>query len=491
MNSPSPIQPVSSVPTVEPAAQPVSTGEIDASCRAPVLYLFVSALAWLLIGLALALVASIKLHGPDFLGNTAWLTYGRVVPAFGNVLVYGFASPAALGVALWLIARLGRTRLWGAAWIVVATVFWNLGVLVGLAGILAGHSTGYAGLEMPLGANSILFFSYLLIGLGAVLTFHDRKERRLYVSQWYLLAALLWFPWIFSTANLLLLLEPVRGVLQAAISSWFVNCLTVLWLTPVGLGAIFYFIPKVTGRPLHSHYLGLFGFWLLAIFGGWGGLYAGAPLPSWLNSLSIVTTVLLIVPVLAVTINWRLTMAGQQALFKTSPTLRFIAFGAASYTISGLLTAASAWHSVSETVQFTHFTTAVAHLTLFGFFAMTLFGAVYYVTPRLVQAEWPSAKMVQVHFWCSAAGITLYVISLAFGGVLQGLALNNASRPFLESVRSILPFVGMSTLGLLVLAAGQVALLANLGLMLGRACCACCRPADWFAGETKRAEARV
>ena len=73
----------------------------------------------------------------------------------------------------------------------------------------------------------------------------------------------------FSTANLLLLIEPVRGVLQAAISSWFVNCLTVLWLTPVGLGAIFYFIPKVTGRPLHSHYLGLFGFWLLAIFGGW------------------------------------------------------------------------------------------------------------------------------------------------------------------------------------------------------------------------------
>ena len=155
------------------------------------------------------------------------------------------------------------------------------------------------------------------------------------------------------------------------------------------------------------------------------------------------------------------------------------------------MTAVSAWHSVSETVQFTHFTSAVAHLALFGFFAMTTFGAVYYVTPRLVQAEWPSAKMVQVHFWCSAAGITLYVISLAFGGVLQGLALNNASRPFLESVRSILPFVGMSTLGLLVLAAGQVALLANLGLMLGRACCACCRPADRFAGETKRAEARV
>ena len=50
-----------------------------------------------------------------------------------------------------------------------------------------------------------------------MLTFHQRRERQLFVSQWFLFAALFWFPWIYSTANLLLLAFPVRGMAQAVI----------------------------------------------------------------------------------------------------------------------------------------------------------------------------------------------------------------------------------------------------------------------------------
>ena len=61
-------------------------------------------------------------------------------------------------------------------------------------------------------------------------------------------------------------------------------------------------------------------------------------------------------------------------------------------------------------------------LSLFGFFAMVMFGAIYYIVPRLTQQEWPSAGLVKFHFWASASGILLCVVSLIAGGVQQGFA---------------------------------------------------------------------
>ena len=88
-----------------------------------------------------------------------------------------------------------------------------------------------------------------LVAVWAVITFRLRREKHLYVSQWYLLAALLWFPWLYSTAQIMLLIEPVRGVVQAAVNWWFAHNVLGLWFTPIGLAAIYYFIPKVIGRP--------------------------------------------------------------------------------------------------------------------------------------------------------------------------------------------------------------------------------------------------
>ena len=88
-------------------------------------------------------------------------------------------------------------------------------------GILSGGSTGFENLEMPAYAASLVLLGYLMMAVWGVLTFHQRRERQLYVSQWFLLAALFWFPWIYSTANLLLQCFPVRGMAQAVIAWWY------------------------------------------------------------------------------------------------------------------------------------------------------------------------------------------------------------------------------------------------------------------------------
>src|SRR4029077_17721847 len=78
---------------------------IDASTRVPVLMFYSSAIFWLLLGTVLAGLTSFKLHSPDVLSGTSFLTWGRVRPAHMNVMVYGWASMVGMGTAIWLMAR--------------------------------------------------------------------------------------------------------------------------------------------------------------------------------------------------------------------------------------------------------------------------------------------------------------------------------------------------------------------------------------------------
>ncbi|NIQ60274.1 MAG: hypothetical protein GWN71_45270, partial [Gammaproteobacteria bacterium] len=77
----------------------------DASSRRPVVLAFSTALAWLLAGSAFGLVASFKMHAPDWLVGQGWLTWGRQRMAHLNAMIYGWASLGMLGVSLWIVPR--------------------------------------------------------------------------------------------------------------------------------------------------------------------------------------------------------------------------------------------------------------------------------------------------------------------------------------------------------------------------------------------------
>ena len=109
------------------ADERATVAEIDASCRWPLLLLFTSGVLWLVLGTVLALIAAIKLHKGDFLADASWLTLGRIRPASMNAFLYGFASQVGIGVALWLMCRLGRVTLLFQWPVVVAwNTRWNL-----------------------------------------------------------------------------------------------------------------------------------------------------------------------------------------------------------------------------------------------------------------------------------------------------------------------------------------------------------------------------
>jgi cytochrome c oxidase cbb3-type subunit 1 len=432
------------------------------------LVLFISAAKWLVIAWCFELIASIKFHSPSFLADYAWLTYGRVHPAFTNSVLYGFCLQAGLGVMLWLFAQMGAVNLAHRWLVTLGAIFWNLGVTIGVIAILAGDSTGFEHLEMPGYAAIIVFIGYLLIGVWGAVTFHQRRERRLFASHWFLFTALFWFPWIYSTANLLLLSFPVRGVAQAVIAWWYSDNLLIVWLSLVGLGSVFYFLPKLTGRGLHSHYLALLAYWVLILVAGWGGIPASAPVPVWMPVLSTIAAVLFLLAIIAVGLNACETIGCSLREVRGKPEIHFLLFGVAAFVVAGLLRAVSAVLDVNQGLHLTWFGPALNQLNFYGFFAMIMFGALYVIMPRLlgIELHWP--RLVRAHFWLSAAGVILVVLPFAVGGVIQELKLEDAHEPFVAVMHTTLTFLRVSTMGDLLLLSGHVLFLTNLGaLVLG------------------------
>src|SRR5215510_7866359 len=99
-----PPEPVTTRPVARENEFPLPQ-EIDYSCRWPVGNLLFASVFWLVISLVFAVLSSIKMHAPGMFAHLPALTYGRIAAVASSTFLYGFASQAAIGVALWLFAR--------------------------------------------------------------------------------------------------------------------------------------------------------------------------------------------------------------------------------------------------------------------------------------------------------------------------------------------------------------------------------------------------
>lgn len=426
----------------------------DASSRAPVLVFFATAVAWLLFGSLAGELASLALHWPDLLGFASFLTFGRIRTAHLNAMIYGWASLAMCGVSLWMIPRLVHQQLSWPRLAMAGAALWNVGLVIGIGGILAGRNDGLEWLEMDRAlADPWLVAGGACVGIPLLATLARRTVDHLYVSVWYVIGAFLWFPVLFLVGN-----WPFGGVESAAVNWFYAHNALGLWLTAVNVGAAYYFIPKVLGRPVYSYQLSLLGFWTLAFFYALNGMHhlIGGPLPTWMITTSIVASVLMIIPVVAVAVNHHMTVVGRFAALRYSPTLRFVVIGAMAYTAVSLQGMFTALREVNRITHFTQWTIAHSHVGVYGFVTFVLFGSMYYVLPRLAGREWPSARLIQWHFWLSLGGIGLYVVALTVVGVLQGLVLLEPSAPFQRSVEVTIPGLYARSLAGLVLGAGHL-----------------------------------
>ena len=443
----------------------------DRSTAFPVFMFIGFAVMWLVFGSIAGLTASLKLHWPDFLVSEAWETFGRMRTYHLTAVLYGWITNAELGIIIWLLPRLMRTPLRGPLWVMMGGALINVGIASAIGGFGMGWTAGMEYLEIPWQIGIFIVAGFVCIIPPVLATVAFRKSHEIYVSAWYHVASILWIAMLFTVAKL-----PGAhfGVEQATMNWWYGHNVLGLFYTPLSIACVYYFLPKVIGRPVRSYNLSLLGFWTLAFFYGQVGAHhlIGGPIPEWLITLSIVQSVMMIIPVVAFSLNQHLTLQGHFSALKHSHVLRFIFFGAVMYTITSLQGSMEALRSVNAVTHFTHFTVAHAHLGMYGFVSMVIFGGVYFALPRILDVRWPRPALISLHFWLVVAGFAVYIVTLSIGGILQGLILLDPARPFMDSVAVTLPWLqgrsiggALMTLGHLVFAWHFVLITARSGVL--------------------------
>jgi cytochrome c oxidase cbb3-type subunit 1 len=453
-----------------PAKQDVSVadfedfGVVDRALRFPLSALLGWSAFWLVLGLLLEVLASFQSTHAGFWASCPYVTFGRLYPAATNALIYGWGFNAAFAASYWILARLAGAKPVAATSSLVAIVFWNLSVLFGIGGILHGDSTGIEWLEIPGYVAPALWVSFIAIGTNIVLTLRHRAFVQTFIAQWYIIAAFFWFAWIFSISELMLVFYPVRGTVQSIISAWYVQGLFGLWFGSIALGALYYFIPKLTGRTIRYYTLAIIGFWSYGVFNGWIGVQrlAASPVPVWVQTVGYAASILALAPLAVISLNLLTTIFKGFSEIKGSAAFKFIALGAVFYTISGLQFVCSALGEKSAVAQLTFEARSQIELGFFGFFTFSVLGAIYYFLPRAAGRAWSSSGLITLHWLGSLLGLALLYIGTLFAGTTQAADFADPSLNFVQIFEHISGFLTLRTIGFAVLLLAQLVFALNV-----------------------------
>lgn len=385
-----------------------------------------------------------------------------------NGVVWGAFSTLFIGLCHWVVPRLCGARLWREGWSRPLLVIWNANLVVAMALLLAGWNRGWELGELPVGNVVVILAVMLALTVQMLMTIRHRRETPLYVSLWYLIAALVW-----TDANLVLLLvgpNHLPGINNAAWHGLYIHYVVGLWITPAGYVLIYYFLPASVRAPIYSHKLSLIGFWSLAFFYPFVGIhhYLYSPIADWAETIAIVSSMMLIVPVWTVLQNFFGTMIGQWRDLGRNLPAKFLIVGSVLYLAGCFQGSVEALRSIQEPTHFTDFVIAHSHLTIFGTFILWSVAGVLYVWPRLAGAPLASFRLANWGFWLIALGIGAMALVLSAQGLQQGFMLM-AGAEFLDTVVAIKPYWWVRTFTGLSMDVGMsFVVLALMKTSLGR-----------------------
>jgi cbb3-type cytochrome c oxidase subunit I len=427
-----------------------------------------SAIVWLVIAITLGFIQAIEFIAPDFAAGIPWLVFPRIRQVHVNGLALGWLSMAMIGGWYYIVPRLTKSKLHSERLGLVTMWLWNIALMIGLIGLLAGFTQAreYAELAWPVDIGVLLVL--LLTGYNLLMTIAKREEKDLYVSLWYVIGSLIWFPIVFAIGNVVWGLPEswtLTGILNNpgalaglndAIWGWFYgHNILGLWFTTGAIPLLYYIVPRETKRPLYAYKLALIAFWFLAFFYTAVGTHhiLQAPVPEWLKTVSVVTSMGLLIPVGAFIINMFMTVRGQWRKAYYSIPLRFALTGTLFYLLVSFQGATQALRGFNQYIHFTNYSVAHAHLALLGFVAYTMWAAVYYILPRIAGHALFSERLAWTHWWLTTVGFLGFFLVLTAAGLAQaaGFAQGIPVIQILPGIRPLL--IGRAAAGTVIIAA--------------------------------------
>lgn len=406
------------------------------STRLILTYLFASSI-WLIVGTLIGQMAAIKLVFPDF-ASESWMSFGRIRPVHTNSVFWGWTSLAMIGLAYYVIPSSSNTKIYSnkIGWISFFLI--NISVIAGNLMLMWGISNGsqeYREFVWPV--MIIFMLGIALTAYNFYQTIAHRNVKEIYISNWFIMAACIW-----TLTFMIISYLPFYqiGLGETIIQGYYMHMAVGMWFMSFTLGIIYFMLPKLLNRPIYSYSLGILAFWTQLLFYTMIGMhhFIFSPVPWWLQTIAIVFSIGMIIPVSASTANFAFTLKGNKRKIKYSSGLPFILTGVIFYFVASFQGSLSALRFSNLVWHFTDFTIAHSHMTMYGIVTFFLWGSIYGLVPNLTGRQ-PRTLWVELHFWFALTGLLIYAVALMWGGTERGLIWLNG-LPFIQSVSIMIPY---------------------------------------------------
>ncbi len=417
-----------------------------------------TAITFFLVTILVGLIMAIKFIAPEFLGGIGALSFGRIRAIHTNGVLFGWLLAANMGLAYYVVPRLCGAKLFSEKLGVVTHWLWVFIILGAVITLASGSTQAREYLELNMALDILVTIAWVMFAVNIFGTIAQRTYEQMYVSFWYLMGAILWTAILWIVGNL-----PVySGVNDANVNWWFGHNAVGLIFTPMGVAMAYYFIPKATGNPLYSHKMSIIGFWTIALLYIWTGAHhvIFGPLPTWLQTVAILFSVSLLIPVWTVIANFFGTLRGKWA--QGDYVVKFLLSGTVFYLLTCFQGPMHSLRSVNQIVSKTDWIPGHAHMAVFGAFSFFAMAGIYYALPRILNRPLFSDKLGEWHFWFSFVGFLGFSVSLWIGGFLQGLQWMDHTIAFLDTVKTMQPYYVVRMLSAILMVIGQILFAYNV-----------------------------
>jgi cbb3-type cytochrome c oxidase subunit I len=423
----------------------------------------VAAIVMLLVAVTFGIVISLQFFAPDLVGGRSWLSWGRLRYAHTQGIMLGWLGNAFLAFLYHAVPVLtGRPvtspRL--GAWLFG---LWNFAVMVpGWLLVLAGVSQPLEWAEFPPVVDAFVVLALALAAVQFLPPFFRRGLEHLYVSSWYIIGALVFTLLAYPMGNVVP--DVVPGAAGAAFSGLWIHDAVGLFVTPLVLAILYFVIPAASGRPIHSHFLSMVGFWGLFFLYPLNGThhYVYSVIPMAAQAGAVAASALLGVDVVIVVANLLLSLRGSGWMPRDIG-LRFVAMSVIFYLVVSLQGSLQAQMAINQAVHFTDWVIGHSHLAMLGFATFGAIGGLVHAWQRIAWARY-NARMFEWAYGLLVLGVTIMVVDLSAAGLVQAGRWQDLT-PWIDSVRASQPYWIVRTLSAVPLAAGFIALL--LGMTTG------------------------
>jgi cytochrome c oxidase cbb3-type subunit I len=384
-----------------------------------------------------------------------WLSPGRVRMVHTNMAAYGFIANAFIAGMLFAIPRLtGKTILSDQlGWLIFGA--WQLILVLSIGGILAGYGQAIEWGETPVFVDPLVVVGLVLLVINMSVPIFRTEEPGLYVSLWYFLAAFAWTGLVYFMGNYLPQFW-VPGTAGAAITGLFIHDLVGLFVTPIGWGLMYFFVPVLLRKPIWSHALSLIGFWGIAFFYPMQGVhhFLLSPIPMYAQYGAIVATIAVEIVVLTVIVNFFGTLHGRSEAVRGNLAIRWMYTGMIMYALTCLQCAFQVTLTFQKIIHFTDWVVAHAHMVMFGVFGFWIFGFFVELWPRAWGRAWATPRLLTAHYWLTLIGLALMVVDLTGAGLVQGFVWRSLAH-WGDSVIASMPFWWVRTFSGLMIVGAQ------------------------------------